>query len=101
MKKIILLMLLPISIFGQTCHETKIDYAVQLFSTRSVELFNKKNVQQSDSLTFEKVCLKEEVKYRVLIPCDNLEKAEETRSRYTKIYPDCFIVKYVNRKRYN
>ena len=101
MKKIILLLLLPIAIFGQKCNDTKIDYAVQLFSTRAIELFDGKHIQPTDSLIFEKVCLKEETKYRVLVSTTDSENAAQLKAYYAKWYPDCFVVKYVNRKRYN
>ena len=101
MKKIILALLLPISVFGQNCHEAKIDYAVQIFSTRTVELFDGKHIQQEDSLIIEKVCLKDKANYRILVHSAGFNEAEQLREYYKKWYPDCFVVKYVNRKRYN
>jgi hypothetical protein len=52
-------------------------------------------------MSVEAVCVKGEKYYRILIPQESQMLAYEAKERYSKYYKDCFIVKYIDGKRYN
>ena len=102
--RFLFLLFLPIMTFAQTpCEAKKVTYSLQLFSTKSIELFDRSKIDSVDydSLKFEEVCVKGEKRFRVIIPQQSEMQAYETKERYSKIYKDCFIVKYIDDKRYN
>lgn len=104
MRFLIIILFFPIMTFAQSkCETKKVTYALQLFSTKSVELFDRSKIDSIDydSLKFEEVCVNGEKRFRVIIPQDSEMQAYETKSRYSKTYKDCFIVKYIDNKRYN
>jgi hypothetical protein len=100
--RFLFLLFLPIMTFAQQeCKEKKVTYSLQLFSTKAVQLFDKSKIAETDSIVVEDVCIKGEKVYRVLIPQEGEMYAEEAKERYSKHYKDCFIVKYIDGKRYN
>jgi hypothetical protein len=101
--RFLFLLFLPIMTFAQQqeCKEKKVTYSLQLFSTKAVQLFDKSKIAETDSIVIEDVCIKGEKVYRVLIPQEGEMYAEEAKERYSKHYKDCFIVKYIDGKRYN
>ena len=100
--RFLLLLLLPIMTFAQQeCAEKKVTYSLQLFSTKTIELFDGSNIAPNDSMSVEAVCVKGEKYYRVLIPQESQMFAYEAKELYSKHYKDCFIVKYIDGKRYN
>lgn len=86
---------------NQKCEAKKITYSLQLQSTVSIDLFDWNKVDPKDSTSVEEICSAKGKYYRILIPQESKLFAEESKERYSKTFKDCFIVKYVDGKRYN
>ena len=102
--RFLFLLFLPIMTFAQTqkqCEAKKVTYSLQLFSTKSLEIFDRSKIAETDSVVIEEVCVKGEKRFRILLPQESEMFAYETKERYSKEFKDCFIVKYIDNKRYN
>lgn len=100
--RFLILLLLPFMAFAQQeCADKKVTYSLQLFSTKTFELFDGSHIALNDSIAVETACVKGEKVYRILIPQESQMFAYEAKERYSKQYKDCFIVKYIDGKRYN
>jgi hypothetical protein len=100
--RFLIFLFLPFMAFAQQeCAEKNVTYSLQLFSTKSLEIFDKQHISPDDSIAVETVCVKGEKRYRILIPQRSELFAYEAKERYSKHFKDCFIVKYVDDKRYN
>lgn len=100
--KFLFFLLLPISIFAQTdCIKSTVTYSLQIFSTKDVQLFDAGNIEPNDTIVVEEVCIKGEKRFRILIPQKSELNAFDAKDRYSKFFKDCFIVKYIDGKRYN
>lgn len=100
--KLLLLLLFPITVFAQTdCKTANVTYSLQLFSTKNVQLFDATHIEPTDTIVVEEVCIKGEKRFRIMIPQKSEMFAQDAKSKYSKFWKDCFIVKYVDGKRYN
>lgn len=100
--KILTLLFLPIFAFSQLdCKESNVTYSLQLFSTKNIQLFDGTHIDQNDTIVVEEACIKDQKVFRILIPQENQMFAEQSKDRYSKFYKGCFIVKYIDGKRYN
>jgi hypothetical protein len=100
--RFLFLLFLPIMTFAQTpCESKQVTYSLQLFSTKSLEVFDRSKIAETDSVVVEEVCVKGEKRYRILLPQVSELFAYEAKERYSKQFKDCFIVKYIDDKRYN
>jgi hypothetical protein len=100
--RFLFLLFLPIMTFAQTpCESKQVTYSLQLFSTKSLEVFDRSKIAETDSVVVEEVCVKGEKRFRILLPQESEMFAYEAKERYSKQFKDCFIVKYIDDKRYN
>ncbi len=96
------ILLFPIQFFAQTdCKKAEVTYSLQIFSTKDVQLFGATHIEPTDTFVVEEVCIKGEKRFRILIPQQSELFARDAKERYSKHYPDCFIVRYIDGKRYN
>ncbi|MCF8342432.1 MAG: hypothetical protein K9I82_15760 [Chitinophagaceae bacterium] len=100
--KFLFILLFPITVFAQTdCKTANVTYSLQLFSTKNVQLFDATHIEPTDTIVVEEVCVKGEKRFRIMIPQDSELFAKDAKLKYSKFWKDCFIVKYVDGKRYN
>jgi hypothetical protein len=100
--QLLLLLLFPIHFFAQTdCKTANVTYSLQLFSTKNIQLFDGTHIDQNDTIVVEEACIKDQKVFRIMIPQENQMFAEQSKDRYSKFYKGCFIVKYIDGKRYN
>lgn len=98
----LLILLFPIQFFAQTdCKKAEVTYSLQIFSTKDVQLFDASHIEPTDTFLVEEVCIKGEKRFRILIPQENKQFAEQAKNKYSEHYPGCFIVIYYDGKRYN
>ena len=93
------------SLMSDDCKDDRFEYAVQIASTSSPELFVLQPGYKEvlDRFETEKVCLPDgKVTYRILIPAEDLAEAQILHSYYRRtVYRDAFIVVFKNGKRIN
>ena len=100
--KFLFILLFPITVFAQTdCKTANVTYSLQLFSTKNIQLFDATHIEPTDTIVVEEVCVKDQKVFRIMIPQDSELFAKDAKERYSEHYPGCFIVRYIDVKRYN
>jgi hypothetical protein len=100
MKHIFIFALLLMSaVMAAQCHpDSTATYSVQLFSTT---MNPHPNVPTYKNMYVETKCVESKTYYRYLVPCEDIQHAQDTLNDVKARYKDAFIVIYHHKKRYN